>query len=68
MLYQLNEKEILLDYIESERYEAAREEAKEAAIQMLKDRQFSVEQIAKYFSNLSVEDVKKLQEELMQNV
>ena len=68
MLAMYDEKEILLDYIESERYEAAREEAKEAAIQMLKDGQFSVEQIAKYFSNLSVEDVKKLQEELLQNV
>lgn len=68
MLYKLDEKQILLDYIESERYEAAWEEAKEAAIQMLKDGQFSVEQIVKYFSNLSVEDVKKLQEELLQNV
>lgn len=68
MLAMYDEKEILLEYIESERYEAAREEAKEAAIQMLKDGQFSVEQIAKYFSNLSVEDVKKLQEELLQNV
>lgn len=68
MLYQLNEKEILLEYIESERYEAAREEAKEVAIQMLKDGQFSVEQIAKSFFNLSVEDVKKMYEELLQNV
>ena len=68
MLAMYDEKEILLEYIESERYEAAREEAKEAAIQMLKDGQLSVEQIAKYFSNLSVEDVKKLQEELLQNV
>ena len=68
MLAMYDEKEILLEYIESERYEAAREEAKEAAIQMLKDGQFSVERIAKYFSNLSVEDVKKLQEELLQNV
>ena len=47
---------------------AAQEEAKEAAIQMLKDGQFSIEQIAKYFSNLSVEDVRKLQEELLQSV
>lgn len=68
MLAMYDEKEILLEYIESERYEAAREEAKEAAIQMLKDGQLSVEQIAKYFSNFSVEDVKKLQEELLQNV
>lgn len=28
MLYQLDEKQILLDYIESERYEAAKEGAK----------------------------------------
>ncbi len=72
MLAMYDEKEILLEYIESERYEAQqegkKETAKEAAIQMLKEGQFSVEQIAKYFSNLSVEDVKKLQEELLQNV
>ncbi len=68
MLAMYDEKEILREYIESERYEAAREEAKEAATQMLKDGQLSVEQIAKYFSNLSVEDVKKLHEELLQNV
>lgn len=68
MLAMYNEEEILREYIESERYEAAREEAKEAATQMLKDGRFSVEQIAKYFSILSVEDVKKLHEELLQNV
>ena len=68
MLAMYDEKEILREYIESERYEAARGEAKEAAVQMLKDGQLSVEQIAKYFSNLSVEDVKKLQEQLLQNV
>ncbi len=68
MLAMYDEKEILLEYIESERYEAARGEAKEAATQMLKDGQLSVEQIAKYFSNLTVEDVKKLQEELLQSV
>ena len=72
MLAMYDEKEILLEYIESERYEAEQEgkkkEAKEAAIQMLKDGKLSVEQIAKYFSILSVEDVKKLQEELLQSV
>jgi len=68
MLAMYDEKEILLEYIESERYEAAREEAKEAAIQMLKAGKLSVEEIVQYIPSLSVEDVEKIQQELLQNV
>lgn len=72
MLAMYDEKEILREYIESERYEAQqegkKETAKEAAIQMLKAGKLSVEEIAQYVPSLSVEDVKKIQQELLQNV
>lgn len=64
MLYKLDEKQILLDYIESERYE----NSKGAVIQMLKEGQLSVEQIANYFSNLTVDDVRRIQKDLLQSV
>ena len=68
MLYKLDEKEILLEYIESERYEAAREEAKKVAIQMLKAGKLSVDEIKQFFPILTPDDVKELQEELLQSV
>lgn len=71
MLAMYDEKEILLEYIESERYEAQqegkKETAKEAAIQMLKAGKLSVEEIVQYVPSLSVEDVEKIQQELLQN-
>lgn len=63
MLYKLDEKEILLEYIESERYEAS----KEAVIRMLEGGQLSVEQIAGYFSNITVDDVNRIKSALLQN-
>lgn len=63
MLYQLDEKQILLDYIESERYEAE----KEVAYNVLKAGVLSVEKTAKCCSRLSVEEVKKIQEEILQS-
>lgn len=76
MLAMYDEKEILLEYIESERYEAAKEAAKEAkkenaketAIQMLKMGKLSVEEIVQYVPSLTLEDVKRIQKELMQSV
>ena len=56
MLAMLDEEEILRSYIESERYEAAQEAAKEAALRMLKEGKLSVEQIASYFSALSLDE------------
>lgn len=75
MLAMYDEKEILREYIESERYEAAQEAAKEAkkdnakemAIQLLKEG-LSVEQIARCSSALSIDEVRMLQEELLQNI
>ena len=71
MLAMYDEKEILLEYIESERYEAEQEGEKKAdkrtAIQMLKTGKLSVEEIVQYVPSLSVEDVEKIQQELLQN-
>ena len=51
MLHKLDERQILLDYSELERHEAVQEgknqNAKEVAIEMLKNGQFSAEQISK---------------------
>lgn len=63
MLYKLDEKQILLDYIESERYEAS----KEVVTRVLREEQFSAEQIARYFSNITVDEVDRIQKELLQN-
>ena len=71
-----DEKQILLDYIEFVRYEAAQEAAqkaiketdKEIVIKVLKAGKMTVEEIAQCVSSLSVEDVKKLQEELLLSV
>lgn len=55
MLYQLDEKQILLDYIESEKYEAE----KEVAYNILKVGVLSVEETAKCCPRLSVEEIKR---------
>lgn len=68
MLAMYDEKEILLEYIESERYDAAREGTKEAAIQMIKAGRLSVDEVMQFFPSLTSDDVKELQEELLQNV
>ncbi len=72
MLAMYDEKEILLEYIESERYEAAkeakRENAKEKAVQMVKAGKLSVDEIMQFFPELTPDDVKELQKELLQNV
>jgi hypothetical protein len=72
MLAMYDEREILLSYIESEKYEAVEEatkkNAKETAVQMLKDGELSVEQIARYVPALSVEEIIQLQDELLQTV
>lgn len=62
MLYKLGEKQILLDYIELERYEAE----KEVAYNILKG-VLSVEKTAKYCHRLSVGEIKKIQEEILQS-
>ena len=67
MLYKLDEKQILLDFIESERYEARKEVAKETAFNILKEGLLSVEETAECLPVLSVEELKKIQEEILQS-
>lgn len=67
MLYKLDEKQILLDYIELERYEAAKEGETKVAIRMLKDGRLSIEEAAECFSALTIKDLKKIQEEILQS-
>ncbi len=63
MLAMYDEKEILREYIESERYDTE----KEMAVQLLKEG-LPVEQIARCSSALSIDELRMLQKELLQNV
>ena len=64
MLAMYDEEEILLDYIRSEKYEAA----KETAVQMLKMGKMSNEEIVQCVPALTLDDVEKIQKELLQSV
>ena len=68
MLAMYDEKEILLEYIESERYEAEKKADKRNAIQMIKAGRLSIDEVMQFFPSLSSDDVKELQEELLQNI
>ena len=75
MLAMYDEKEILRDYIEYEKYHAAKEAAKEAtkeakenAIKMIKAGKLSIEDIPQFFTSLTPEDIKEIEKELMQTV
>lgn len=73
MLALYDEKEILMEYIECERYEAAqeaaqkakRENARETAIQMVRAGKLSFDEISQFFPTLTPDDVKELQKELL---
>lgn len=64
MLAMYNEEEILLDYIRSEKYEVA----KETAVQMLKMGKLSNEEIVQCVPSLTLDDVERIQRELLQSV
>lgn len=68
MLAMYDEKEILLEYIESERYEAEKKADKRNAMQMIKAGRLSIDEVMQFFPSLTSDDVKELQEELLQNV
>ena len=68
MLAMYDEKEILLEYIESERYEAEKKADKRNAIKMIKAGRLSIDEVMQFFPSLTSDDVKELQEELLQNV
>lgn len=79
MLAMYDEKEILRDYIEYEKYHAAKKAAQEAtkkatketkenAIKMIKAGKLSIEDISEFFTSLTPEDIKEIEKELMQTV
>lgn len=80
MLAMYDEKEILREYIEYEKYHAAKEAAKKAeklgerngekknAIKMIKAGKLSIEEIPQFFTSLTPEDIKEIEKELMQTV
>lgn len=72
MLAMYDEKEILLEYIESERYDAEKigeqKVAKKTAIQMLRMGKLSNEEIVQCIPSLTLEEVEEIQRELLQNV
>ena len=75
-----DEKEILREYIEYEKYHAAKEAAKKAeklgerngekknAIKMIKTGKLSIEDIPQFFTSLTPEDIKEIENELMQTL
>ena len=80
MLAMYDEKEILREYIEYEKYHSAKEAAKKAeklgerngekknAIKMIKAGKLSIEDIPQFFTSLTPEDIKEIENELMQTV
>ena len=80
MLAMYDEKEILREYIEYEKYHAAKEAAEEAekvgerngekknAIKMIKAGKLSIEDIPQFFTSLTSEDIKEIENELMQTL
>lgn len=63
MMVLYDEEEIMRSYVESERYEAKRDEKIETAKRMLNDGALSMDKVAE-FSNLPIEVIEKLAEEL----
>ena len=84
MLAMYDEKEILREYIEYEKYHAAKEAAEEAAkkaaqeatkkatkenaVKMIKAGKLSIEDIPQFFTSLTSEDIKEIENELMQTL
>ena len=71
-----DQEEVMEMYVRDERKEAAREAAKiaarerdwETAIRMIRDGEMSLEKIAYYLPSLSIDELKKLEAEIMQPV
>ena len=84
MLAMYDEKEILREYIEYEKYHAAKEAAEEAAkkaaqeatkkatkenaVKMIKAGKLSIDDIPQFFTSLTPEDIKEIENELMQTL
>jgi len=66
MMTLFDEEKIMRTHIASERKEASKETAQKAAEKMLKVGKMSTEEIAGYFSELSVEEVREIEKRLFQ--
>ena len=60
-----DEERIIQNYVEDEKRKAAKKAAKEAAEKMLRDGKLSAEEIAGYFSELSMEDIREIEMKLL---
>ena len=63
-----DQEEVMEMYIRDERNEAARERDWETAARMIRDGEMSLEKIAYYLPSLSIDELKKLEAEIMQPV
>ena len=66
MMTLFDEEKIMRTHIASEKKEASKETAQKAAEKMLKVGKMSAEEIAGYFSELSVEEVREIEKRLLQ--
>lgn len=64
MMTLFDEERIMRTYVASERRDAVRD----AVEKMLKAGKMSAEEIAEYFSELSVDDIRKIEKELLQTI
>ena len=68
MMALFDEEKIMRTHIASEKKAASKETARKAAEQMLRLGKMSAEEIAGYFTELSVEDVQEIEKELFQTI
>lgn len=68
MMSLYDEEEVMRSYIKSEIYDATQERARESAKRMIKKGKMTIEEIADYIPELSLDDIKKLEIEVMQLV
>ena len=66
MMSLFDEEQIMKSFIRSERHEAAQESARETAKRMIKKGKMSLDEIADYVPSLSLEELKELEDEVMQ--
>ncbi len=68
MMTLFDEERIIHAYVAEERREAAEESVRKVAEKMLKAGKMSVEEIASYFSELSEEDIREIEKEMLQTM
>ncbi len=68
MMALFDEEKIMRTHIASERREAAKKAAMEAAEKMLRAGKITADEIAEYFTELSVEDIQEIEKGLLQRI